>query len=134
MLKRNNGLGCNETLFTPPQKIVEFFNFLVYYIIMITTEHKYVIKDEKIYSGSPIIKGTRIPVKAIVIHYQSGMSIEDILEGYPSINPAQLFDALSYYHDNKEEIEKDIERDSVVKIKKEFAISQIDSKGRISFK
>ena len=101
---------------------------------MIVTEHKYIVKDEKIYSGSPHIKGTRIPVKAIVIHYQSGMSLEDILEGYPSINPAQLFDALSYYHDNKEEIEKDIQRDSIDNIKKEFAISHIDSEGRIFFK
>ena len=58
---------------------------------MIVKKHKNIIKEEKIYGGSPIIKGTRIPVKAIVIHYQSGMSLEDILEGYPSINPAQLF-------------------------------------------
>lgn len=55
---------------------------------MIITEHKYIIKDPNIYAGSPVIKGTRIPVKAIVIHYQSGFSVEDILEGYPSINPA----------------------------------------------
>ena len=36
------------------------------------------------------------------------MSIEEILEGYPSITPAQLFDALSYYFDNKEEIDKEL--------------------------
>lgn len=101
---------------------------------MIVTGHKYIIKDPHIYGGSAIIKGTRIPVKAIVIHYQSGMSVEDILEGYPSITPAQLFDTLSYYHDNKEEIEKDIERDSIEQIKKEFAISHIDKNGHIIFK
>jgi uncharacterized protein (DUF433 family) len=101
---------------------------------MIITEHKYIIKDPNIYAGSPVIKGTRIPVKAIVIHYQSGFSVEDILEGFPSINPAQLFDALSYYHDNKAEIEKDMERDSLERLKKEFGISHINKNGRIFFK
>jgi uncharacterized protein (DUF433 family) len=100
---------------------------------MRVTEHKYIIKNPKIYSGSPLIAGTQIPVKAIIVHYQSGMSIEDILEGYPSLNPAQLFDALSYYHDNKEEIEKDIENDSFEIIKDEFKISDVDNKGRLSF-
>jgi len=101
---------------------------------MKTIEHKYIIKNSKIYSGSPIIIGTQIPVKAIIVHYQSGMAIEDILDGYPSLTPAQLFDALSYYHDNKEEIEKDIENDSFEKIKAEFNITNIDKKGRLSFK
>ncbi len=62
------------------------------------------------------------------------MSIEDILEGYPSITPAQLFDALSYYHDYNEEIEKDMERDSIGKIKEEMNISHINMNGRIFYK
>ena len=73
-------------------------------------------------------------MKAVIIHYQSGMSIEDILEGYPSLTPAQLFDALSYYHDHKEEINKDIENDSFERIKDELNISHLDKKGRVYFK
>lgn len=38
------------------------------------------------------------------------MSIEEIFDGYPNITPAQLFDALSYYLDNKEEIDKGFEQ------------------------
>jgi len=44
-----------------------------------------------------------------VNHYRSGMSMEEILDGYPNITPAQLFDALSYYFDNKEETDKEFE-------------------------
>ncbi len=66
---------------------------------------RWAIKDLKIYANSLIIKGTRIPGKAIIVHYQSGMSSEDILEGYPSITPSQLLNALSYYHDHKEKTE-----------------------------
>jgi len=71
-------------------------------------QHVYVEKSPSKYEGKAILKGTRIPVASIVNHYRSGMSIEEILEGYPSIKPAQLFDALSYYFDNKEEIDKEL--------------------------
>lgn len=59
--------------------------------------------------GRAVIKNTRIPLASIVNHYRSGMSVEEILEGYPSLTPAQLFDALSYYFDNKEEIDKQLD-------------------------
>ena len=72
------------------------------------TEHRHIEKDPDKYEGKALVKNTRIPVASIVNHYRSGMNIEEILEGYPSLNPAQLFDALSYYFDNKEEIDKDL--------------------------
>lgn len=75
----------------------------------ITTKHLYIEKDTNNYEGKAVIKGTRIPVVSLINHYRSGMSIEEILEGYPNITPAQLFDALSYYFDNKEEIDKELE-------------------------
>lgn len=70
--------------------------------------HVYVEKNPSKYEGKAVLKGTRIPVASIVNHYRSGMPIEEILEGYPSLTPAQLFDALSYYFDNKEEIDKEL--------------------------
>ena len=73
----------------------------------ISTKHLYIVKDPEIYEGKAIIKDTRIPVVSIINHYRCGMSIEGILEGYPNITPAQLFDALSYYFDNKEEIDEE---------------------------
>ncbi len=75
----------------------------------IKTGHLHIEKNPAKYEGKAVIKGTRIPVASIVNHYRSGMSIEEILEGYPSIKPAQLFDALSYYFDHKGEIDKELE-------------------------
>lgn len=72
------------------------------------SEHLHIEKDPSKYEGKSVIKGTRIPVASIVNHYRSGMSIEEILEGYPTLTPAQLFDALSYYFDNKDEIDKEL--------------------------
>ena len=73
------------------------------------TAHLYIEKDPAKYEGKAVIKGTRIPVASIVNHYRSGMSIEEILEGYPSLTASQLFDTLSYYFDNKAEIDKELE-------------------------
>jgi uncharacterized protein (DUF433 family) len=72
------------------------------------TQHLYIEKDPAKYEGKAVIKGTRIPVASIVNHYRSGMSVEEILEGYPSLTPARLFDALSYYFDNKDEIDSQL--------------------------
>lgn len=74
----------------------------------IETKHLYIEKDPAKYEGKAVIKGTRIPVASIVNHYRSGMSIEEIIEGYPSLTPAQLFDALSYYFDNKDQIDREL--------------------------
>lgn len=74
----------------------------------VNTEHLYIEKDLKKYEGKAVIKGTRVPVAGIVNHYRSGMSADEILEGYPHIFPSQLFDALSYYFDNKDEIDKSL--------------------------
>ncbi len=59
--------------------------------------------------GQPVIAGTRTPVKSIVGYYKMGLSVEEILEGLPHLSPAQVFAALSYYHDHQAEIERDIE-------------------------
>jgi uncharacterized protein (DUF433 family) len=47
-------------------------------------------------------------VKSVVGYYKLGLSVEEILEGLPHLTPAQVHEALSYYHDHQEEIERDI--------------------------
>ena len=80
-------------------------------------DHKYIKVDPQ---KGTYIKGTRVRVKNIIIHYKSGMSVEEILEGFPNITPAQFYDALSYYYDYKEEIEKEIRAEDLQEIEKEF--------------
>ena len=83
-------------------------------MLKVNTEHLYIEKIKNKYEGKSVIKGTRIPVASIVNHYRSGMSPEEILEGYPNIVPAQLFDALSYYFDHKDEIDKELDNDKAL--------------------
>lgn len=77
------------------------------------TEHFYIITDEQILSGEPIIKGTRTPVRAIVELWRQGVTPEEIPNHLPHLTLAQVFDALSYYSDHQEEINAHIERNRI---------------------
>ena len=72
------------------------------------TDSSYITRSPAVCGGQPVIAGTRTPVKSIVGYYKMGMSVEEILEGLPHLSPAQVFAALSYYHDHQAEIEQDI--------------------------
>jgi len=76
-------------------------------------EHCYITADEKILGGEPIIKNTRIPVRAIVELWRQGISPEEIPNHLPHLTLAQVFDALSYYSDHQEEINAYIEQNRI---------------------
>jgi uncharacterized protein (DUF433 family) len=78
-----------------------------------TTEHFYIVTDERILSGEPIIKGTRTPVRAIVELWRQGIQPEAIPQRLPHLTLAQVFDALSYYSDHQDEINQHIVRNRI---------------------
>lgn len=80
--------------------------------MVITTEHPYIVKNPKILSGEPVLKGTRTPIRAIVELWKWGNSPEQILEHFPHMTLAQVFDALSYYSDHQQEIERRIKENT----------------------
>ncbi len=77
------------------------------------TEHIYVIREDDILSGEPIIKGTRTPVRAIVEMWRLGVAPEEIPDRLPHLTLAQVFDALSYYSDHQDEINAHIARNRI---------------------
>lgn len=77
------------------------------------TEHLYIVRDNHILSGEPIIKGTRTPVRAIVETWRMGIAPEEIPKGMPHLTLAQLFNALSYYSDHQDEINDYIEHNRI---------------------
>ena len=63
--------------------------------------------------GKPRIAGHRIKVQDVVIwHERLGMSPDEIVYHYPSITLADVYAALSYYHDHLEEIRQQIADDN----------------------
>lgn len=80
-------------------------------------EHPCIVKDKKIAGGEPIIKGTRTTVRAVVEWWKFGAAPEEIKENLPYLSLAQIFDALSYYDDHREEIEGYIAQNKPVALK-----------------
>ncbi len=53
-----------------------------------------VIVDPEVMAGKPIIKGTRIPVDAILRALAEGMSMKELLEDYPQLTEEDIKDPL----------------------------------------
>ena len=88
-----------------------------------STTYHYITHEDGVHGGQPVIVGTRTSVKSIVGYYKMGLSVEDILEGLPHLTPAQIYEALSYYHDHISEIEQNIEDGRVEHLIERYGLS-----------
>jgi uncharacterized protein (DUF433 family) len=72
--------------------------------------------------GCMRIDGTRVTVHQIVTCYQQGLTPEEIAEEYPHINLAQVYAALTYYHANRDEVDRELEAEAgdFLRLAKEF--------------
>jgi uncharacterized protein (DUF433 family) len=60
--------------------------------------------------GKPRIAGHRIRVEDIVVwHERMGDSPDEIVTRFPQITLSDVYAALAYYHDHREEIDADME-------------------------
>ncbi|MBF6595699.1 MAG: DUF433 domain-containing protein [Thermaceae bacterium] len=77
------------------------------------TAHRYIVRDDEILGGEPIIGETRTPVRAVVEIWRLGTVPEQIPNALPDLSLAQVFDALSYYSGHHKEINGYVERNRV---------------------
>ena len=77
------------------------------------TGHRYIVRDDDILSGEPILDGTRTPVRAIVELWRQGIPPEILPSRLPHLTLGQVFGALSYYSDHQDEINLHIERNRI---------------------
>ncbi len=52
--------------------------------------------DPKVMIGKPVIRGTRIPVDAIIKRLAEGMCVKEILEEFPNLTEEGIKAALEY--------------------------------------
>jgi uncharacterized protein (DUF433 family) len=50
--------------------------------------------DPDILGGTPVFIGTRVPVQSLFDHLEAGDSIDDFLEGFPSLRREQVIAVL----------------------------------------
>ena len=82
--------------------------------------NEYITHIEDVCGGRPIIKGTRLPVRAIAGCFKLGMTLDEIFNAYPHLKPQQICAALAYYFEYQDEIDVDIESDSVHNLKRKY--------------
>jgi uncharacterized protein (DUF433 family) len=99
----------------------------------VVTEYHYITTTPGICGGQPVVKGTRTPVRSIVGYCKLGLSVEEILEGLPHLTAAQVFEALSYYHDHQAEIEGGIADSRLESIVDRYGLT-VTPDGRIVFR
>ncbi|MEO0759950.1 MAG: DUF433 domain-containing protein [Cyanobacteria bacterium J06648_16] len=85
--------------------------------------HPHISRISGVCGGRAVIKGTRVPVKVLVGYHHVGQSPAEILAGYPNVNMAQFYDALSYYYDHKAEIDAEIDADKPENFMQRFNLS-----------
>lgn len=74
--------------------------------MLTATTHPHVVTDSALLEGEPLIRGSKTPVRAIVELWRLGIPPEEIPTHLPHLSLAQVFDALSYYAENREEIHR----------------------------
>jgi uncharacterized protein (DUF433 family) len=52
--------------------------------------HPVVCRDPEIMSGTPVFCGTRVPVQTLLDYIEAGETIDDFLEGFPSVTREQV--------------------------------------------
>ena len=80
---------------------------------MSTTEpievaHPHVECKPGVHGGRAVVKGTRFPVSSIVQNHRRGLSVDEMLREFPHLSPSEVYDALSFYYDHREQVDQQI--------------------------
>lgn len=87
------------------------------------TSHPYIVKNKDVCNGSPIIEGTRTRVIDIAVEYDVlGRSPDEIIRSHPHVNLYQIHDALSFYYENRDDLDQKIKQDQefITRLKGKF--------------
>ncbi len=73
--------------------------------------HPHVEARDDLLAGSPVVKGTHVPVRRIWLWHRKGVTVETLVKRYPQLGPAKILSALSFAYDNEDVIQADVERE-----------------------
>ncbi len=57
-------------------------------------DHPVVTASPDVLSGTPVFAGTRVPVQTLLDYLEGGETIDDFLEGFPTVKRDQVVDFL----------------------------------------
>lgn len=74
-----------------------------------------VTSDPDFLGGTPVFAGTRVPVQTLLDYLEGGESIDDFLEGFPSVKRQQV---IAFLEEAKLRLTDDIVRDTIEKTRR----------------
>lgn len=80
-------------------------------------DYRNIEKDPARCGGQAVVAGTRVRVATILTCYRQGMGVEEIVQQYPQIKPADVHDAIAYAYDHLDAIEADLAADDEAAVK-----------------
>lgn len=57
-----------------------------------------IVRDPEILHGAPVFRGTRVPVKALFDALEAGETLEEFLDGFPTVSREMAIAALEEAH------------------------------------
>ena len=72
-------------------------------------------------SGRAVVAGTRVRVATILACYRQGMTVEEILQEYAHLRPADVHDALAYAYEHTDKIEADLAADDESSVQHKYS-------------
>ena len=81
--------------------------------------YSHITKQPGVRGGKACIDATRIAVVDVVALLKQGLGDAQIVERYPSLNLAQIHAAISYYYENREELDLELTEDDDAEIEHE---------------
>jgi uncharacterized protein (DUF433 family) len=88
---------------------------------MLKIDYRNIEKDPARCGGQPVVVNTRVRVATILTCYRQGMRVEEIVQQYPALKPADVHDALAFAYDHLDEIEADLAADDEQVVKDQIA-------------
>src|SRR5438445_13087992 len=80
---------------------------------MSATKAERIVSKPGVCGGKPCIAGTRIRVQDLFVwHELQGQSADEIVSRFPQLTMADVYAALSYYWDHRDDIQRDMQAES----------------------
>jgi len=69
-------------------------------------ESSVISSNLQIMGGTPVFRGTRVPVQTLIDYLEAGHSISDFLEGFPTVTKEQV---IAFLEEAKEKVLADFQ-------------------------
>jgi len=65
-----------------------------------------IVSEKDVLSGTPVFRGTRVPVSALLDNLETGVSLDEFLENFPTVKREQAVRVLEYFKASLDDFRK----------------------------